>query len=281
MIKQFAKGILQSPKTYRAVEKLEASVPFLRQWHRMQYQRHFHKIADYERIFSGVYPDFATAQSHIPKDRPVGYDNQETATFLGREAPLQPSEYPVIFWLSQLLRENATLFDFGGYLGLLYNAYQRFKIFPDDLLWTVYDVPAVVAAGEAILKAEPDSQLRFTTSFEEASSASILLAAGAVHFCEEGFGSMLSRLKTLPTHLLINKLPATDGSQSFTLNNMGPAISPYKIANRAEFIASIESLGYKMIDRWKNPDMTCYIPFHPDRNVEAFDGFYFRLDDPK
>ncbi len=54
------------------------------------------------------------------------------------------------------------------------------------------------------------------------------------------------------------------------------AISPYKVVNRSEFISSIEGLGYRLIDTWKNPDLTCYIPFHPDECVKAFDGLYFR-----
>jgi len=277
MIKRFAKGLAYSPRVIRFVEALEAKAPFLRQWHRMQYQRHFEKVYQYERIFSGVYPDYATALSHIPKDRPVGYDNPETATFLGRTSSMLPSEYPVLFWLAQILRDNRTVFDFGGYLGLNYNWYQRYRIYPPNMFWTIYDVPAVVLEGQRILETEPDPRLRFTADFSLAASAAVLLASGSLQFCDESLAQMLARLANKPKHLLINKTPLTEGNTFFTLNNMGPAISVYKIANRTEFIASLEALGYELVDSWKNPDLTCYIPLHPDKAVSAFDGLYLRI----
>lgn len=276
MLRRFMKAVAYSPTTYRFAEALERALPPLRYWHRAQYQRHFEQMSTYDRRFSGVYPTFDAAKSEIPSSRPVGYDNLETSTFLGREAPLLPSEYPVLFWLSRLFPESPRVFDFGGYLGVLYNAYRRFDIYPPNLDWTVYDVPAVVAAGESILLNEPDSRLHFTAAFGDASVADILLASGSIHFCEEGFAGMLGKLSSLPQHLIINKMPATDGKEFWTLNNMGPALSPYKVVNRFNFIASIESLGYRLIDTWKNPDLTCYIPFNPDHCVKAFDGLYFQ-----
>jgi len=276
MLKQFAKGIASSPRVVSFVERLEARAPFLRHWHRMQYQRHFEKVYKYERIFSGVYPDHATALSHIPKDRPIGYDNPETSNFLGRTSPMLPSEYPILFWLSQLLRNHPAVFDFGGYLGLNYNWYRPYNIYPPNLRWTIYDVPAVIREGQRILETEPVPQLTFTTDFSQAASAEILLASGSLQFCAESLAQMLAPLETKPTHLLINKTPGTDHQTYYTLNNMGPAISVYKITNRRTFVASLEALGYELVDSWKNPDLTCYIPFHPDHAVSAFDGYYFR-----
>lgn len=281
MLKRLLKSAAYSTRVVRIVEALESKVPGLSQWHRMQYKRHFERVANYERIFSGAYPDFVTAKAHIPKGRPVGYDNLETATFLGREAPLLPSEYPILFWLAKLLPHSPSVFDFGGYLGVLYNAYQRFGIYPEGLRWTVYDVPAVVAAGKQILTREPDERLRFTTDFADAAGAGILLGSGAIHFDQAAFADTLAGLQHLPEHLLINKMPATDGEQFWTLNNMGPAISPYKVVNRAQFIASIEALDYALVDRWRNPDLSCFIPFHPEKSVKEFDGFYFRRMAPK
>ena len=71
----------------------------------------------------------------------------------------------------------------------------------------------------------------------------------------------------MPDHLLINKLPTTATCPTFyTLNNMGPAISPYRITNRAEFIQlrSKPSVTSSSIT-WKNPELTAFIPFHPDQ----------------
>ncbi|MEO6803914.1 MAG: methyltransferase, TIGR04325 family [Granulicella sp.] len=274
-MRQFIKSIAYSSKTIRVLERLEEDLPYLRQWHRMQYQRHFEKALKWERIFSGVYPDFRTAQSHIPKNLLVGYDNPETATFLGRKCQLLPSEYPVLFWLSRLFQDNHSIFDFGGYIGILYNTYRQFNIYPQNLQWTVYDVPAVIAAGQQILDNDPDPSLKFTCDVADAASASILLAAGSLQYSEPSIAEILSGLRQMPEHLLINKLPTTKLPSFFTLQNMGPAVSPYKVVRRIEFVQSLETLGYRLIDGWKNPDLSCYIPFHPDHAVEEFDGFYF------
>jgi putative methyltransferase (TIGR04325 family) len=276
MVKRLARSVAYSPRTIRLVEAVEARIPFVRQWHRVQYQRHFTRTYGYERIFSGVYPTFAEALAHIPSDRPAGYDNAETATFLGRTSPMLPSEYPVLFWLSRLLADHPKVFDFGGYLGLNYNWYNGYGIFPPALHWTIYDVPAVIREGQAILAREPDPRLEFTHDLSRAAGADILFASGSLHFCEDSLSVMLARLERLPPHLLINKTPTNWQPTYFTLNNMGPAISAYKIVNRTEFVASLEALGYELVDSWKNPDLTCYIPFHPDESVTSFDGFYFR-----
>lgn len=272
---RFVKSLAYSSRTIRFIESLEDNLSFVRQWHRVQYQRHFEKITEWERIFSGVYPDFATAQLSIPKGHFVGYDNPKAAVFLGRKSSLLPSEYPTLFWLSLLLRSNTTVFDFGGYLAILYNTYKRFGIYPPDLRWTVYDVPAVVAEGQKILEEEPDCLLRYTSCKSDAASSNIMLASGSIQYCEETITELLTPLSHLPDHLLINKLPTTEGAQFFTLQNMGPAIAPYRVVKRSDFIQSVESLGYYLIDSWKNPDLSCYIPFHPDQAVSAFDGFYF------
>jgi hypothetical protein len=57
---------------------------------------------------------------------------------------------------------------------------------------------------------------------------------------------------------------------------MGPALSPYRIANRDEFLKSADELGYELIDSWDNPEFGCYIPFHADHLVREFSGLYLR-----
>jgi putative methyltransferase (TIGR04325 family) len=258
------------------LDRIEDTVPGLRTWHRAQYRRHFEKFYQWERLFHGVYPTWAAAVADIPNGRPIGYDNPESSTFLGRSSPMLPSEYPILFWLASLLREQHTVFDFGGYLGLSYNWYRPYLTYPESLRWIVYDVPAVVREGQQILAREPDAHLQFTDDFTRAAEAGILLASGSLQFAEPSFAAMLAALSTRPPHLLINKVPLADNSKFFTLNNTGPAIAPYKIERRADFLASLEALGYTLIDSWKNPELACFIPLHPEASISAFDGFYFR-----
>jgi putative methyltransferase (TIGR04325 family) len=276
MLRRLAKSLAYAPQTQRFAERLEILFPPLRVWHRAQYQRHFQKFYAWERLFQGVYPSAETALTQIPKDRPIGYDNPEAAQFLGRTSPMLPSEYPILFWLGKLLQQNPTILDLGGYLGLSYNWYKPYSIYPPDLRWTVYDVPSVVQSGLSILAREPDPTLHFTANFTEAASANILLASGSLQFCPQRLAAMLAPLPTRPTHLLVNKLPTTHLPTFYTLHNMGPAIAPYRIFNRAEFVTSLAPLGYELVDSWKNPELSCFIPFHPDESVSAYEGFYFR-----
>ena len=276
MLRRLAKSLAYAPQTQRIAERLETLIPPLRVWHRSQYQRHFQKFYAWERLFHGVYSSADEALKHIPKDRPIGYDNPEAAKFLGTHSPMLPSEYPILFWLAKLFQENPTILDLGGYLGLSYNWYKPYAIYPPALRWIIYDVPSVVESGLAILAREPDPQLHFTASFAEASAANILLASGSLQFCPETLAEMLALLPIKPTHLLINKLPTTHLPTFYTLHNMGPAIAPYRIFNRQDFLTSLASLGYVEVDTWKNPELSCHIPFHPDESVQSYEGFYLR-----
>lgn len=279
-MKALLQKILYSAASKRFMDFSESKLPLLREWHRFAYEEHFQRTAKWGRMFRGVYPDFQTALAAIPKGHKIGYDNKETATFLGRTASILPSDYPILLWMQSLLPGTKVLFDFGGYLGFAYNSYKRYCTYPDRLRWIVYDVAAVVEAGKCILEAEPDPTLEYTTVFADASQADIFLAAGSLQFCEEPLAPRLSALERMPKHLLINKVPTTEGTSFVTLQNMGPATSPYQVFQHADFVASLEQLGYELIDGWDTPDFACYIPFHPDQTVRAFRGFYFRLSRP-
>ena len=276
-MRQAIKAMLLSAKAKNFVDKVESAVPLIRKWHRFEYEQHFMRVAEWERLFSGVYPSFAAAQNAIPADRNNSYDNPESATFLGYKSSIRSSDYPVLFWLEKLLPQNPRVFDFGGYLGISYYSYQKLLEYPENLQWTIYDVPAVANAGARLAK-EKDGrkQLAFTTALEQAEQFPIFLSFGSLQFPESTFAEIFGKFSTLPPHVLINKLPFTDRETFYTLHNMGPALAPYRIANRDEFLKSADDLGYELIDNWDNPEFGCYIPYHPDHSVRAFSGMYLR-----
>ena len=276
-MKQAIKAMLLSPTTKNFVDKVEGAVPLIRKWHRFEYEQHFMRIAEWERLFSGVYPSFAAAEAAIPADRNNSYDNPESATFLGYKTSVRSSDYPVLFWLEKLLPQNPRVFDFGGYLGISYYSFQKHLEYPDNLQWMIYDVPAVAEAG-AKLAEEKDArrQLTFTTDLQRAQEFPVFLSFGSLQFPESTFAEIFRKFATPPQHVLINKLPFTERETFYTLHNMGPALSPYRIANQDEFLQSAYDLGYELIDSWDNPEFGCYIPFHPDHLVRAFSGLYLR-----
>ena len=272
-------GLLYSSQSKNAVDRIEKLLPPLRKWHRFAYEEHFFKVSQWERLFHGVYPTFEAAERDIPSGFAVGFDNDAAAHFLGYKGSIFPSDYPVLFWLEKLLPANRTLFDFGGYLGISFYTYQRVMTYPPELRWTIFDVPAVVEAGRDLATKQNATQLNFTEDFAGANGSDILLAAGSIHFCKEAFSERLESLAEKPKHLIINKLPAVDEDPFVTLHSMGPALCPYRVFNRDAFIQSIVRCGYELVDSWSNPDLGCYIPFHPEKTVRAFSGMYFRRND--
>ena len=39
----------------------------------------------------------------------------------------------------------------------------------------------------------------------------------------------------------------------------------------------LNGLEYDLVDEWKVPELSCYIPFHRALSVPAYSGFYFRI----
>lgn len=278
---RIAKSILLSPQCKAGVDWLEGHLPMLRKWHRFEYEQHFERVYAWQRMFSGVYPSMEAAERGVPAGRAIGYDHLETATFLGQKASLRTSDYPVLYWLRELMRPNTRIFDFGGYSGILYRSYAPMLHCPDGLEWTVYDLPAVIAVARKKQQEGPSTEekhLRFTDKLEGAGQADIFLASGSLHFCKETLAELVQSLGTRPRYILLNKLPLTEGPAFVTLHNMGPAMTPYKIFNAGEFIAEIKAQGYRVVDTWNNPDFSCYIPFHPDNTVKEYTGMLLCLE---
>jgi putative methyltransferase (TIGR04325 family) len=250
----------------------------LRQALNFAYQRHFKAAAGQIRLFCGIYPDFASATRAIPRIRLQGYDNEQSAQRLAHERwRICAFDYPILFWLSKLLPQCRLLFDWGGNVGISYFGYRGYLSYPAALKWLVCDVPAVTALGKIIAREEAVADLRFTTSLDRIGDADVLLAAGSLQFIENPF-QVLRAAASLPRHALINKLPAYDLSSAVTLHNMGSAFCPYHLFNRSEFVTRFEELGYRLIDEWKSPDLSCEIPFFPRHSIAAYTGFYFTKD---
>lgn len=232
----------------------------------------------------GIFGTFAEAtQSLLPSSR-IGYDQADIhehsavseLTACRTLGNLDPVDYPLLPWLKVALSESTTVFDFGGNVGVSYYAFQKHLHYPDSLRWIVCELPEIVKAGQKIA-CETDSRgLSFTTEFSEADGADILLTCGTLQYLEPSLADLLNQLCKKPGHLLINHVPFYNGDSFITLQNIGYAFSPYKIQNQTEFIASLVALGYELVDSWEF-DRTCSIPFHPERFVKAYNGFYLRL----
>jgi putative methyltransferase (TIGR04325 family) len=236
------------------------------------YERQF---THWPGAFRGVYASFEEAARSAPSQK-LGYDNDESAKlYEDRMNRVFPSDYPVLFWLRPALSRAKTVFDFGGHVGIAWYAYARYVTFPEDLRWIVCDVPAVVRAGATLAEQRGERHLRFTTDFAEGSGADIFLASGSLQYVETPLHVSIAKLAEKPRSILLNKTPLHERGPFVTLQNTGPAYHPYWVFHRRDFIESIVSLGYKLVDEWQNAELSCRIPIHEDKSVPVYSGLYF------
>jgi putative methyltransferase (TIGR04325 family) len=249
------------------------------------YYHHYHAFWRQIARCRGVYQSFDEARAAAPRSVPFGYSQQViqqsepvACTTAGSQiGALNQRDYPILFWLAPILEEARVVFNLGGNLGQEYYAYREKTTFPKGLRWVVCEIPEIVRAGTK-LAAEREAQgLTFTPRFEEAEDSDVLLTCGTLQYLDEGLASKLGRLTDKPRHLLINRVPLYDGETYVTLQNLGFAVTPYRVQNRQELIDSMTAQGYQLIDAWSDW-RTLEIPFHPDRLVSGYQGMYFHLD---
>ena len=243
-------------------------------------QYHWRRFSgDSYGTFWGTFASFDEARAVAPKTRPVGFDVPAYAEHhVDRMHKVLPYDYPVLFWLQSILRAGVSIFDFGGNVGVHYYGYRKYLRYPDDLTWTVCELPLLITKGKELAAQAGAPHLRFTESFEDAGRADVLLAAGVLQYIERPtLDASLRGLQSKPQHLFLNKLPMYGGEAFVTLQNAGLTSLPVQVFNRQAFIGSFASLGYELVDEWDVPGFACYVPARPEKAVPTFSGCYLRL----
>ncbi len=250
-----------------------APVKWLR---RMRHRRRFWTGKDLLHL--GVYQSFQEALEEIPKGTSVGWDRPETAAMFRRFMHrINPRDYPVLFWMQTLWRDKVTVFDYGGHVGTKRYAFERYLSFDADKHWIVCDVPEVIGEGRKIAEQRNTLNMSFTTDFQGASECTLLICLGVLQFIEEPLAGQLRRLSVLPPHIIANGVPLHPHLSYVTLVNIeGNGFCPYRIFQRDEFIASIEALGYRLVDEWANAEKGCRISVDEEFDVDQYSGLYFR-----
>jgi len=183
-----------------------------------------------------------------------------------------------MFWIQKLFAGGCTrVFDLGGHVGVSSYTHLRYLDHPRTLQWCVHDAPAVDAMGRQIAR-ERDAHglLSFSDRVEDVDGTDVLMALGALQYLPETLANSLARVESLPRNLILNLLPLHERRSYFTLQSIGTAFCPYRISSAPEFVASLEKLGYSMVDRWENAEKSCEIPFQTDLSLDRYHGFYFR-----
>lgn len=233
--------------------------------------------SDYVNHF-GRFASFAEATAALPPSVRIGWDHASLAEpFFDLGTSINPRDYPVLFWLRDLWAPGIRVFDFGGHLGMKRYAFERYLRFDADQTWIVCDLPVVLESARRIARERQARHMSFTSRFDDAADADVLLCLGVLQYLDNSFSTELRALKRLPDHIIINGLPLHDALSFVTLvNNAGRSISPYRISARTDFVAALKATGYTLVDHWFNAEKACRVPLYPECDVPQYSGFYFR-----
>ncbi|MDO4905283.1 MAG: TIGR04325 family methyltransferase [Lautropia sp.] len=251
-------------------------------WARVQWQRRQFVNARAAHLFQGVFGSFAEAVASAPDTAPISYDNPVSAKMYLDRLFIDDYDYPALFWIGKSLHEGMrTVADVGGAVGIKYFAFQDCLDYPEDLIWTVIDMPAVVEEGRRFSASKRGAhRLRFSDRIEAADGADVFYASGALQYLEQSLPEILAGCHQRPRRLVINTTPIHDRFAFFTLNSIGTAYCGYRVEARDSFIAGVEAQGYRLRDQWKNVGKRMQIIGRPAHSLDSYSGFCFdRLDD--
>jgi putative methyltransferase (TIGR04325 family) len=228
--------------------------------------------------FSGAYFSYEEAIAAAARRGLVGFDHEEIAEVsFENMCQVVPWDYPVLFWMHRLSADVASVIDAGGHMGTKYRAFRDLLPISDDLQWVVYDLPAIVRAGRRRAEMDGLKGLHFVDRLEDAGAADLFLGSGLLQYLDVPVSELLGRLSRLPPHLLLNKVALRAGKTVVTLEKIGKARVPYQMLNETVFLRDVESLGYRLFDRWTIPSLSHVIATHPELGASKSAGFYFRL----
>ena len=275
---KFTQGM--ADKIQKFVTKIVRNIPIVSDYY--YYYWYFFRNLSYRGVFN-TYSEALKALpsgSRISHSQPEIHNHHSVAQLTTRRelGKLDLIDYPMVFWLKSAFNDGSTVFDLGGNVGVSYYACRKYLQYPSNLRWLVCELPELIIAGEKLAREIDSPGLSFTGDFAKAEGMDILLTVGTLQYLELSLADILGELKVKPRHILINHTPFYEGESFITLQNIGYAFSPYKIQNRISFLASLTSIGYELIDSWKL-NRTCFIPFHSERFVHNYYGFYLRLSE--
>ena len=232
-----------------------------------------------QHLFRGVFDTFEAARASAPGTRPIGYDNPESAELYLRRLRVDDHDYPSMLWLAKSFGDGMTrVADCGGSIGIKYFAFGKFLDFPPALNWLVIEVPAAVTRGRSFAASRrAPSALTFTADLADADGVDVFFASGSLQYLDRSLPEILAGFDRLPRRILINTTPIHPVESFFTLNSIGTAFCPYRIAAHGPFIDAIEAVGYRMRDEWRNLGKRMEIPNDPSRSLDHYCGFCFDL----
>lgn len=238
--------------------------------------------------YRGMFNSFEQAQAAIPGTANKEYDvintnkaENEDQELKGLDTWFHDIDYPLLFWLSELVTDKIHLLELGGSVGHFFYTSERYHKYPDDIVWTIAELPEAVKLGARIAQQRNEQRLRFIDSAQihDTAASQIFVSAGTLQYMNTSLPEILKKLPALPEHVLLHNLPCHKSEAFWTLQDLEACEVPYYIYSAQTLKAEMNRLGYNLRAEWKNPRII-EIPFHRELAIEGYLGFYFHLNQP-
>jgi len=190
------------------------------------------------------------------------------------------ADYPLLFWLTKLFVVNNNVLELGGSLGHFFYSMQKYTTMPNDLRWTIAELPEAVNLGRAIAQERQEDRLFFIESNDiyAMSPVDIFMTAGTLQYMNETLPGIINTFSIKPKHILIHNLPIHAHKSFYTLQNLNLCEVPYHVYSKSELLNEMNVTGYDLVAEWLN-QRTIEIPFHPFLKINGYSGFYFTKRD--
>ncbi len=227
--------------------------------------------------FYGKFKDFEEATRNAPVHMPRGYNVPETAGFYRERLDrVAYDDYPALFWFEKAIKDSRKIVEIGGHVGVAYYSFEQLVEYPQDLSWTIVDVPSVTDAGKELAAQRQRTNLHFANELSDAPLPEILIASGSLQYLPAPFlPERVRAMSTWPKHILINATPITRREGYVTLQNLDVSFCPYRIYSYSELIDPLLQMGYETVDFWQK-NRRVLVPGHPECTVDHYTGYYLR-----
>ncbi|BHH86272.1 methyltransferase, TIGR04325 family [Desulforhopalus sp. 52FAK] len=235
--------------------------------------------------YRGIYDSYNDAKKALPTNKPGFYDviNKNKATNIetekqGLDVRFQDMDYPVLYWLTKLMKKNSIVLELGGNIGHFFYTFETFSLYPSGVQWIIAELREAVLLGRKIAEERNEQRLTFVESDKmyNLGVSEILLTSGTLQYMDISLPQLLNEFQTLPPHVIVHNLPSHKDMSYWTLQNLEVCEVPYRIYSQEELLREMKNLGYGLEAQWKY-DRKVEVPYHLDMQVEGYLGYYFRL----